>query len=76
MSKDICTFCNYIMNNSSDNITQFKITFRDRLDNIPNKMVSSKYLMNVLKPLSIPDSKIFKETYLDYFRTKLNEARV
>ena len=52
MTVELGTFYNYIKNNTSDNITRFKITFSDKIDELPDKVVSSKYLIKHLGTLN------------------------
>ena len=62
------TFYSYIMNNSSNNILRFRYIFADKIQFLPDKIVSSKAL---LKHLDIsPNSEefiIFKNTFMEYF---------
>ena len=48
MTVELGTFYNYIKNNTSDNITRFKTTFSDKINELPDKVVSSKYLIKHL----------------------------
>jgi hypothetical protein len=48
MTVELGTFYNYITNNNSDNITRFKTTFSDKIHRLPDKVVSSKYLIKHL----------------------------
>jgi hypothetical protein len=45
MTVQIDTFYNYISNNTSDNITIFKNIFSNKIHELPEKVVSSKYLI-------------------------------
>jgi hypothetical protein len=82
MTVELDTFYKYITNNTSDNITRFKTTFNDKIDELPDKVVSSKYLIkhlgisrlgiSQLGILSCVEFKIFQNVYLDYFRFKFD----
>lgn len=86
MTVELDTFYNYIKNNTSDNITRFKITFSDKIDELPDKVVSSKYLIKHLGtlnfsgqgtlPMSCVEFKIFQNVYLDYFRVKFDRMYI
>lgn len=74
MTKQISeTFYNYITNNSSDNITLFRNIYQDKIYDLPDKIVSSKYLINYLKIQDTYKFKIFKDVFSDYFKYKLNK---
>ena len=75
MTVELGTFYNYITNNTSDNITIFKTTFSDKINELPDKVVSSKYLIKHLGiSMSCVEFKIFQNVYLDYFRVKFDRT--
>jgi hypothetical protein len=71
MSKEILTFYDYIILNSNDKIDLFKNTFYDKIDRLPHKVVSSKFLIKYLEINSQFKFQIFQNTFLDYFKHKL-----
>lgn len=75
MSIEIYTFYNYINSNVSNNITNFKNLFSDKINKLPDKIVSSKYLIKHLDIQTNVEFIIFKNTFLDYFKSKLSSAR-
>lgn len=71
MTKEYDSFYNYIMLNRNREIDIFNETFKDRFYQLPDKVVSSKY---ILKNLTINDKKefkIFQNAFLEYFKYKL-----
>ena len=71
MTKEYDSFYNYIMSNRNREIDIFNETFKDRFYQLPDKVVSSKY---ILKKLTINDKKefkIFQNAFLEYFKYKL-----
>jgi|UniRef100_A0A6C0AMH6 hypothetical protein len=71
MTKEYDSFYNYIMLNRNQEIDIFNETFKDRFYQLPDKVVSSKY---ILKNLTINDKKefkIFQNAFLEYFKYKL-----
>ena len=75
MSIEIYTFYNYINSNVSNNITNFKNLFCDKINKLPDKIVSSKYLIKHLDIQTNVEFIIFQNTFLDYFKSKLSSAR-
>lgn len=71
MSKEILTFHKYIISNSSNTIHLFKNTFNSKIDSLPDKIVSSKFLIKYLQIKSQFEFQIFQNTFLDYFKYKL-----
>lgn len=73
MSRSKLTFYSYIKNYNSDNIRKFLELFGEEIEAIPDKMISSKYL---IKFLNIHDNrvnfKIFQDAYMEYFKLILN----
>lgn len=76
MSIEIYTFYNYINSNVSNNITNFKNLFSDKINKLPDKIVSSKYLIKHLDIQTNVEFIIFQNTFLDYFKSKLSSARL
>jgi|Laugrespbdmm15sn_2_1035079.scaffolds.fasta_scaffold00044_12 hypothetical protein len=74
MTVELDTFYKYITNNTSDNITRFITKFNYKIDELPDKVVSSKYLIKHLGILSCVEFKIFQNVYLDYFRFKFDRT--
>ena len=72
MTVELDTFYNYITNNTSDNITRFKTIFSDKIQELPDKRVSSKYLIKHLGRMSRIEFRIFQNVYLDYFRVQFD----
>ena len=65
------TFYNYIFRISSSDITdRFKHHFGDRLEQLPDKVVSSKYIINNLSISDQKDLCLFKDAFMEYFRYK------
>lgn len=72
MSIETYTFYNYINSNVSNNITSFKNVFSNKINKLPDKIISSKSLIKHLDIKTNLEFKIFKNTFLDYFKSKLN----
>ena len=72
MSKDKFTFYDYITNYSTSNIESFKTTFKDEIEKLPQKVVSSKFLINHLNLNTTTHFVIFNRVFMDYFRIRLN----
>lgn len=71
MSKEILSFYKYIINHSNDTINLFKNIFNQKIDSLPDTIVSSKYLIEYLDIQSKLELEIFKNAFLDYFKYKL-----
>ena len=71
MSKQILTFYNYINSNSNNKIDIFTQTFNNKINLLPHKIVSSKFLIKHLQINSQFEMTIFKNVFLDYFKYKL-----
>ena len=73
MSKDKLTFCCYIRNYDTNNINKFIELSGDQIEKIPDKMVSSRYIMHLL---NINSNTIyfrtFENVFMDYFKLILN----
>jgi len=70
------TFIYYINNNNTNNSTWFKNIFKDAICHIPNRVCSSKVIWNILTKYSdinnnFIKTKIFQETFSEYFKWKL-----
>ena len=71
MSKEILSFYKYIINHSNDTINLFKNIFNQKIDSLPDTIVSSKFLIEYLDIQSKLELEIFKNAFLDYFKYKL-----
>lgn len=73
MSRDKLTFYRYITNYNTKNIDKFLDLFKNKIENIPDKMVSSKYLIQLL---NINTNTIYLDTFqnvfMEYFKLILN----
>lgn len=73
MSRDKLTFYRYITNYNSVNIDKFVELFKNDINKIPDKMMSSK---NIIKILNINTNTIyfttFQKVFMDYFKLILN----
>lgn len=74
MSITAFTFYNYIMssNNNDNDIERFKKVFQNRLEKIPDKIVSSRVLMILLDIESREEYEIFRNVYMEYFKKKVS----
>ena len=75
MSRGNLTFYCYIKNYDSDNIKKFLELFGNEIETIPDKMLSSKYLIKILNIHTSSTRysfKIFQDTYMEYFKVILN----
>ena len=75
MTKSKFTFRDYIQNYVTENICVFKETFKNYLDRIPDQIISSKRLIQNLEINNHFDFLLFRNTYLDYYRMKLEVIR-
>lgn len=73
MSRDKLTFYSYITNYNTTNITKFLDLFENKIEIIPDKMVSSKYLIQLL---NINTNTVYFDTFqnvfMEYFKLILN----
>ena len=73
MSKDQLTFYSYVTNYNTDNINTFLELFGNTIEKIPDKMVSSKHIIQIF---NINSNTIyfrtFKNVFMDYFKLILN----
>jgi hypothetical protein len=73
MSRDKLTFYCYIRNYNTNNITKFIELFGNEIEKIPDKMVSSRY---IIQNLNINSNTIyfttFQNVFMDYFKLILN----
>lgn len=67
------SFISYILIYNTNNIEQFKTLFSKEMNQLPNKCMSSKKIRNLLCIDSNEKDFIFKQTFLEYFKWKLNE---
>ena len=71
MTKEYDSFYNYIILNKNEEIDIFNETFRDRFYQLPDKVVSSKYILKNLTINNKKEFKIFQNAFLEYFKYKL-----
>ena len=71
MTKENDSFYNYVMLNKNEEVDIFKKTFNDRMYQLPDKVVSSKYILKNLQINNNTEFKIFQNAFLKYFRYKL-----
>lgn len=77
MARDIQTFSEYIHNKNTFNTIKFLHFFKDYIDELPNKMCSSKIIYNLLKNSLIHNdynTVIFRDTFNEYFEYKLKKC--
>ena len=73
MSRDKLTFYGYITNYNTTNISNFLELFENKIENIPDKMVSSKYLIQLLNiNTNTIYFDIFQKVFMEYFKLILN----
>jgi hypothetical protein len=65
------TFYNYVMELSDNEVEKFKKIFQNRLEKIPDKIVSSRVLMILLDIQSREEYDIFRNVYMGYFKKKV-----
>jgi hypothetical protein len=74
MSQDNLTFWLYLQKNSNDpKVAKFKSLFVSELDQLPNRVTSSRQLRQILKLDSIEKEYIFRNVWLGYFKTKITQ---
>lgn len=69
------TFIQYIKKNNTENTELYKLYLCDTIDKLPNKICSSKIIYEIIKndiKYSYFKTKIFRETFMEYFKLKLN----
>lgn len=73
MSRKELTFYRYVTNYNTDNINKFLELFGNTVEKLPDKMISSKYIIKMLNinPNTIY-FKAFKNVFMDYFTLVLN----
>lgn len=62
---------NYINTHSSENINCFKKVFKNELSYLPNKIVSSRIIMQLLNINNTDDyykQIVFNKLYMEYFK--------
>lgn len=73
MTKEYDSFYNYIISNKNDKVDKFKEIFKDRFDQLPDKVVSSKSILKNFKINNKMEFKVFQNTFLEYFKYKLTK---
>ena len=71
MTKEYNSFYNYIISHKSKEIDVFTEIFKDRFYQLPDKVVSSKYILKNLTINNKKEFKIFQNAFLEYFKYKL-----
>lgn len=72
------TFSQYINNNNTEYTKLYKLYLYDTIDNLPDKICSSKIIYEIIKcdVNSYFKTKIFRETFMEYFKWKLTHSSV
>lgn len=65
------TFYSYIMSSNDNEVEKFKKIFQNRLEKMPDKIVSSRVLMILLDIESREEYNIFRNVYMEYFKKKV-----
>lgn len=65
------TFYSYIMSSNDNDVEKFKKFFKNRLEKMPDKIVSSRVLMILLDIESREEYNIFRNVYMEYFKKKV-----
>jgi hypothetical protein len=68
------SFVSYISIYNTDNIKNFKNIFKSEINHLPDICLSSKAIRNLLQVDNNEKDLIFKQTFLEYFKWKLNEC--
>lgn len=68
------SFVSYISIHNTDITNNFKNLFNNEINHLPNKCLSSKRIRNILNIDSNEKDVVFKQTFLEYFKWKLNEC--
>lgn len=71
MSRELYTFYYYVNTVNNTNAEMFRITFGNRLKNMSDTG-SSKKFMKELNISSHYDRVLFRRTYMDYFRSRMD----
>jgi len=74
MTKESLSFKEYIQNYSSDNITTFNNIFDNRLHKMSNTSSSKKLMQDLCVSTNI-EFIVFRKTYLDFYKKRLNEIQ-
>lgn len=69
MSKDVFTFYNYLVKNKSNEIDKFLTEFSDKIHLLPDKVVSSRQIIKILKITSNYEFKMFQNVFNNYYIT-------
>jgi hypothetical protein len=70
MSVEPFTFYYFLMKNSSPNVNAFKAHYHDKVELLPDKIVSSKKLMEILQIETSVDFVTFHRAFMEYFKAK------
>lgn len=69
---NLVSFKDFLHTNSNNDIIEFKTSFADKINNLPNHYTSSKYIINLLDINSQNKKALFKKVYLEmYFKDTL-----
>jgi hypothetical protein len=72
------TFYDYLFEFDTENVRWFKIVFGNSLEYLPTRVCSSKVIWDILISRELEfnylKSKVFRETFSEYFKWKLNKA--
>lgn len=74
MSYDKLTFWLFIQQQCSSEIEKFKSLFGSNIDMLPNYVTSSRKIRNALNVDTIEKEILFRKIWMEYFKTKLNDA--
>jgi hypothetical protein len=73
MPRDKLTFYCYVTNYNTNNINKFLELFENRIGKIPDKIISSKYIIQILNINSnTVYFRAFQNVFMDYFKLILN----
>ena len=74
MSYDTLTFWLFIQQQHGSDIEKFKNLFGSNIDMLPHQVASSRKVRKVLNIDTIEKEIVFRKVWMEYFKTKLNEA--
>lgn len=74
MSYDKLTFWLFIQQQCGSEIEKFKSVFGSNIDMLPNYVASSRKIRNALNVDTIEKEILFRKIWMEYFKTKLNDA--
>lgn len=72
MAVENLSFYNWLKKDIGASAEKFREAFRDEIQNIPQRVVSSKMLREFITIDTRVKEEIFKRAFLEYFREKLN----